>query len=140
VGSGIADPPRGDRAGCLARPGRTGGSGVTTRPAGQPRSGARVTRLITSLPGARDPLVRWSTRRQVFAALLAEHEAGGHTLSPASWQRLKDDAARRTAAVLLPAASRRPDAVTAPVLPPQDGGVVAPVALAATLAGALPNR
>lgn len=77
--------------------------------------------------------------RRIFAALLAEHEAGGHAISPASWQRLKDDAARRTAA-LLPEASRHPDAVTAPVLPPQDGGMVAPVALAATLAGALPSQ
>ncbi len=95
--------------------------------------------LITSLAGTRDPLARWNTRRRIFAALLAEYEAGGHAISPASWQRLKDDAARRTAA-LLPEASQYPDAMTAPVLPPQHGGTVAPVALAATLVGALPNR
>jgi hypothetical protein len=93
---------------------------------------------MARLARARDPLLRWCTRRQIFATLLVEYEAGGHAVSPASWQRLKDDAARRAAAVLADA-SQRPGTATSPVLPAPDGGVLAPATLAPALAVALPS-
>lgn len=60
-------------------------------------------------------MTRWRVRRHIFAGLRAQHEHAGHEPSPATWRRLKQEAARHAEAVYAMDAARRAD----PSAPPQ---------------------
>ncbi len=62
---------------------RPAGAGPVSRPAGDARIRQRV--------------ARWRAGRRILSALLTEHERGGYAVSPATWQRLRAEAARRAA-------------------------------------------